>query len=482
MTLSVNQTTSGPGVSRGRGECGLCRARRPLHSLVLMVSICWLLPLATCIPKAAAQPQPEHKPADTTPKDAPKAAEKKDEKKDKKEEKKDRWFAVKGATVHTISGPTLEQATIVCKNGKVYAIGRSVPIPHDAEQLDATGFHVYPGLIAVRSVTLVGGEPPEDTTDVFSLASTAALASGLTTVVTGNTAAKVTYGTLEGMIVKRNLFETMRYRSTDPGGKRRMREGFEKARQYLRDQQAFEEDRKRNPDLKAPDDKNVKSGDAALALRLLKGEATALVDADTAGELLQLCDLVEEYGFKMVIRGAREGWTVAPRLARAGIACIITPRSRVDPDPRMLRPNGGTIENAAILHDHGVQIAVIPSIPGIGFGGLGGRDLMQLNLEAAFAVRGGLSEETALRAITLDAARILGVDDRVGSIQVGKDADFFVADGDALYYMTMSRWTIVNGRIMYDKNKETLLNHIRPDGNINPPPPNDVWPKRLGSD
>lgn len=428
----------------------------------------------------ASQPEAPAKP-DAKPDGAD--ADKKDDKhKEKPAEKKDRWLAVTGGTVHTVSGGVVDGATILCKNGKIEAIGRRVNVPAEAETLDASGFQVYPGLIAVRSLTLVGGEPPEDTTDVYSLQTSAALAAGLTTVVTGNTAAKVTFGTLDGIVLRRNLFENLRYRSSDPNGKRRLREAFEKARQHLRDLQSFEDEKKRNPDAKAPDDKNVKSGDAALAMRLIKGEVVAMVDADTTGDLLQICDLVDEFGFQVVVRGAREGWIVAPRLARAGIACIVTPRTRDDPDPKLLRPSGATIENAQILHSHGVRVAVIPALPGISFSGLGGRDLMQLNLEAAFAVRGGMSEDDALRTITLDAARVLGVDDRVGSIQIGKDADFYIADGDALSYLTHSRWTVVNGRIMYDKMKDTLLNHIRPNGEIDPPAPKDYWPKRLGDE
>ena len=100
-------------------------------------------------------------------------------------------------------------------------------------------------------------------------------------------------------------------------------------------------------------------------------------------------------------------------------------------------------------------------------------------MEAAFAVRGGLPEEAAVQAITLDAARILGVDHRVGSIEVGKDADFAIVDGDLLHYMTLVRWTVVNGRVAYDKKKEGLLDHIRPDGDRNAPPPSDYWPRAL---
>ncbi|MEW6253595.1 MAG: amidohydrolase family protein, partial [Planctomycetota bacterium] len=120
-----------------------------------------------------------------------------------------------------------------------------------------------------------------------------------------------------------------------------------------------------------------------------------------------------------------------------------------------------------------------PPTPGITLWGVAGRDLLHLNMEAAFAVRGGLSDDDALRAITIDAARLLGVDDRVGSLEVGKDADVVVCDGDILHYMTQVRYTIVNGRVAYDKSKSTLFAHIRPEGKPAPAEFDDAWPKRL---
>lgn len=400
-----------------------------------------------------------------------------------KTDKPDVYFAVTGATVYTVSGPVLQDAVILCKNGKIEAVGPGIKIPEKAEILDATGHYVYPGLVAVRSVALIGGEPPEDTTDCFTLQATAALAGGVTTVLTGNTAAKITIGTVDDMVVRRNIFETIRYRAADPAGKKRLRESLERVRKYMRDLAAYEDIKARDPSAKAPDDRVVRAGEAAIHYRLLKREAIALVDADTAYDMIQICELAEEYGIRFVIRGAREGWTIAPRLGRAGVSAIVTPRTRADPDPQLLRANGGTIENAAKLHQHGVTVAVVPSIPGISFGGLGGRDLMQLNLEAAFAVRGGLPEDVAIRSITLDAAKVLGVDNRIGSIQPGKDADFVIVDQpDLLGYTTLARWTVVNGAVMYDKNKDTLLSHIRPNGSKDTPPPPDAWPRRLGED
>ena len=127
-----------------------------------------------------------------------------------------------------------------------------------------------------------------------------------------------------------------------------------------------------------------------------------------------------------------------------------------------------------------MTFAIIPRSTGIATWGIAGRDLMHLAMEAAFAVRGGLPNDAAIRAITIDAARILGVDHRVGSVEVGKVADFAIVDGDLLHYMTMARWTVVNGRIAYDKKKDSLLNHIRPDGNLDAPAPDEYWPRSLG--
>jgi len=405
---------------------------------------------------------------------------------EEKTKKEDKWFAVLNGTVHTVSGPVLEGATVLCRNGRILEIGRQLTLPEGTETIDAAGLHVYPGLVAVRSSGIHGGSP-EDGTDVYSLNMSLALAAGITTAVSGEVAAKLTYGTLDDMIVKRDLFESLSYSSRNPNGKRTVREGLDRVRQYLRDVAAYEEDKRLNADAKAPDDKWIR-GPYASYLKLLKGEAAALVDAGSAHELLEFCELADTYGIRFVVRGAYEAWTVAPRLSRAGMAAIVTPRQRIDANPQLNRPSGSTIENAQILHDHGIRVAITPvgSLFGPGYsislGGLAGRDLLHLALEAAFAVRGGLPNDDAVRTVTIDAARILGIDNRVGSIEIGKDADFVVTDGDLLHYKTLARWTVVNGRVAYDKQKEGLYSHIRPDGDVNAPPPDDYWPRRLGVD
>ncbi len=436
--------------------------------------------IGLCAPPAPAQGRRAAQPPPAGVKESDAADKnKKAEKESRKKEPPDRYLVIRAGTLHTVTQGDLRGVSVLTKNGKIVEIAERVAAPPEAEVLDARRFHVYPGLVAATSGGLLGNEPPDDTTDVFSLPMTLALAGGITTAVTGNTAAKLSYGDIEGMIVRRELFKPLRYPTSDPGARRDLREKFERVRQYLRDLEAHEEKKKIDPKVEPPDKEWLK-GEYETIYKLMRKEATAVMDASEAAQLRAAADLAARYGFSLVVRGAMEGWTVAPHMARAGLSAIITPRSSQWAKDRLNRPTGSSIENAAILHRHGVPFAVVPEVSAITLWGLAGRDLLHLNMEAAFAVRGGLSNEAALRAITIDAARILGIDHRVGSIEPGKDADFAITDGDILHYMTHVRWTIVNGRIAYDKEKDTLFDHIRRGGDLEGPPPVDHWPRTLG--
>jgi imidazolonepropionase-like amidohydrolase len=126
-------------------------------------------------------------------------------------------------------------------------------------------------------------------------------------------------------------------------------------------------------------------------------------------------------------------------------------------------PSGSNLENGAILKQAGVRFAIIP--PSTSFtsstGGIAGRDLMTLPLEAAFAISGGLDEQTALEAITITPAQLLGIADRVGSLQPGKDADIIILDGNPFHYNTFVQTTIINGQVLYEKEKSTYFSHIQ---------------------
>ena len=311
------------------------------RSLLLALMIC-VFGLLVNVGSFAAEPTPETE-ADAANTDD-KADTKEDEREEKDQQAEDRFFAVTGATVHTVTGSVLRGPTVLCKNGKIAAIGHGVTIPEETEVLDASGFFLYPGLVAVRSRQVLGSEPPDDNTDLYGLPMTLGLAGGITTAVTGTTAAKLSFGTLEDHVVRRDLFHNLQYGTTNPDGRRKFRQSLERARQHIRELQAHEEKKKVNPKAKPP---AALKGDDEKAWKLLRHELVALSTANTAHELSDLATLAQQYGFRLVVQGAVEGWTVAPTLARAGVQAIVTPRTRRDRDETTNRPNGSSIENAS---------------------------------------------------------------------------------------------------------------------------------------
>jgi len=447
-------------------------ARRgiPLCSLLFLLFVATepTLPAQTSLLDGGrrATPTDDKKPDDKKPdekgdakddkKDAEKDKDAKEKDEKKKKEKKDEWLAVLHGDVHTITDGVLRGATILAKNGRIHEIGYAVEIPKEAATIDATGMHVYPGLVAVNSSGILGGEPVDYTTDVYSQSMTFALAYGWTTVVSGNSAGKLTWGSLDGLLLRDNLWLRMGYSSGDE--RRRVRDDLDAARDFRRRKKQFDHDKAAGLTVEEPKPERVNDA----YLKLLDGDLLARFNASSAEDLRSISKLVTEYGFRAVIFGATEGWVVAEELGRAGVSCVISPHTVRRTNDELNRANGATIENAALLHSHGVQVAVIPQGQRLSVDGLVDRDLRTPTIEAAFAVRGGLPRAAAEESLTINAARVLGVDDRVGSLEVGKDADWIVLDGELIDYESLVYYTVVNGRLVYDKAKEPLFAGVRP--------------------
>ncbi|TVQ61665.1 MAG: hypothetical protein EA378_07925 [Phycisphaerales bacterium] len=388
-------------------------------------------------------------------------------------------LAITGATVHTVTGPTLRGYTILTKDNTIDRIGRNLTIPEHATVIDASGMHVYPGLIALRSSRFIGN-PPQDATDPYDLTMLLALAGGITTAFDNGNVAKLTYATLEDHFVRDNVFIDITYSTNNPQNRKRLRESLEAIRNYDREKAAYDRRKARDPLLEEdPPDESVLRGRNARFVPLVRGQRPAFARAQTTYDMLELARLAETFGFQLVIEGAREAWAIAPELARANVSVILNARNRVPPNERFNRPTGSSIENAAILHRHGIRVGITAPGAGIGTGGITGRDNLNLPFEAGFAVRGGLPEDAAVRAITIDAARILGIDDRLGSIEPGKDADLIITSQPLIRYTSNVEYAIVNGRVVYDKDMDTLFNHIRPREGSEAEPPKDEWPRRL---
>ena len=166
---------------------------------------------------------------ETSEKEMPKETKKSEQQEEKEKKKKeDHYLVLTGGDLYTITGPVLEKTDILIKNGVIEEIGQSLEVPEKSQALDVTGMRVYPGLIAVASSGILGREPPENSTDLFDLDLLLALAGGLTTVVTGNTAAKITYGTTEGMVLRRNLFSNISFSRRSPQKRQALKQDLDR--------------------------------------------------------------------------------------------------------------------------------------------------------------------------------------------------------------------------------------------------------------
>src|SRR5262249_8804616 len=178
------------------------------------------------------------------------------------------------------------------------------------------------------------------------------------------TAVKLRRFSVKEPVVREKLYATLSWSDRNPGGKRSLREKFQKAADYLRQFRDWEEKVKKDKDLKEPAKKDVDSS----VLTVLKGETLAKFTSNDRDDILGIARLAQEYGFRPVVEGCTEGWTVAGELGRAGAYAIVTPRERRAKDEQLVAEAGSNIKNAAILHQAGVQVAVIPATESVDLG------------------------------------------------------------------------------------------------------------------
>lgn len=265
---------------------------------------------------------------------------------------------------------------------------------------------------------------------------------------------KLSFGELESMLVTQTPFIALSSSSlTGSLNRHTWRASIAKARRYVKDQAAHEAVVKAGKKSQPP--KKTVSDDL---IRLVKRETYLRTTATSADGIRSMIALAQELDYKLMLDGVTEGWLTASDLSEADVPVIITPRNRRSPLRGREDSSGSSIETSGILERAGVPFAVMPMSSSISLNGLAGRDLTSLPLEAAFAVRGGCSNATALAALTIVPARLLGLQDRLGSIEKGKDADLLILDGPPLDYRSYVETAIVSGKVRYDRAKD----HVYP--------------------
>lgn len=372
-----------------------------------------------------------------------------------------KMLAIVGGKIITMAGPVIDRGTILIDRNKITGVVEGVIVPPGAESVDVSGKIVMPGLIdahshvgIVEEIYREEGDDCNESTDPVTPHLRAidainpadpgfrdALAGGVTTVVTGPGSANIiggemvamkTQGTVvDEMIVrfpaglkaalgenpKRSYGRDKKMPATRMAAAALLREALTLAQNYLK---------KENPE------KDLKMESLA---RVLKREVPLRVHAHRADDIMTSVRIASEFGVKLVIEHCTEGHLVAAQLAARGIPAVVGPlitnRAKVE-------MQGITLKTAAVLAGAGVNFAIMTDHPAV--------PIQYLAASAALAKKGGLSDEQALQAVTINAAAILDLDDRMGSIEPGKDADIVIWDGYPLDISSRVEQVFINGQ------------------------------------
>ncbi|MGQ0541251.1 MAG: amidohydrolase family protein [Blastocatellia bacterium] len=371
-------------------------------------------------------------------------------------------IAVKGETVWTMAGePITNGVVLVNINGKIEAVGAAASITIPANYRVINAKVVTPGLIDSHTVIGLNGylNQPHDQMAIDGGASVQpelraidaynaeerliewVRGFGVTTIHTGHQPSALISG--QTMIAKtagKNVDEAtmiplamIAVTLGDSANAGAGRSPGTRAKQaaMLRAEliKALENSKKTD----AP--KDLKS---EIMVRVIKREVPLLVTAEKSQDIMTALRIAKEFNIRIVLDGVSDGHLIANEIKASGFPVIV--------HPTMARPGGErenlSMENAAKLRSAGIPVALQS-----GYEGYVPKTRVVL-FEAAMAAANGLSRSDALAAITIDAAKILGIDGRVGSIAVGKDADIAMYDGDPFEFTTHCTGTIINGKVV----------------------------------
>jgi imidazolonepropionase-like amidohydrolase len=376
--------------------------------------------------------------------------------------------AVRGETVHTMAGPPIKDGVVLIRNGKIEQVGPASQVRIPAEYKVLNARVVTPGLIDARTVVGLAGylnqphdqdqletsspmQPELRAIDAYNPREKLVewlRSYGVTTIHTGHAPGALVSG--QTMIVKTYgdaatgavlspaamIAVTLGNAGLGQAGKSpgtrskaiaMLRAELVKAKEYESKWSTAPDDKKPSRDLRME----------TLA-RAIKGEMPLLVNVHRAHDILSALRLAREFNIKMVLDGASEAYLVVEQIKSAGVPVII--------HPTMYRA-GGEAENLSMETAATLQKAGVPVALQSGFEGYVPKTRLVL-FEAGVAAANGLSFSDALSTVTINAARMLGIAGRVGSLEPGKDGDVALFDGDPFEYASHVTAVIIDGRIV----------------------------------
>lgn len=386
----------------------------------------------------------------------------------KKEEGKK--MLIKNAKIYTMEEEGIIEGDILIQNGKIMKIGKVEE--EDALVIDANGKFVFPGMVEAHchlgmEESAIGfeGDDVNETTDPITPHMRAidgcnpmdetivnACKAGVTSVAAGPGSANVIGGTfvaykthgicidemkIKEAIAMKAAFGENPKRVYHEKGKIRtrmniaalLRETLMKTREYMMKKEAAKGDIMRMPayDMKLE-----------AMIPVLKKELPLKCHAHRADDILTVIRIAKEFDIKVTLDHCTNGEVIKKQIKESGFPAIVGPSFGHKTKFELANKS---FKTPAILHEAGILIAITTDSPVI--------PEEYLPLCAALAMKNGLDEMEALKAITINPAKILGLDDRIGSIKEGKDADLIICDSSLLDTMNHVNYTIINGEIVY---------------------------------
>lgn len=380
-------------------------------------------------------------------------------------------IVIKNAKILTVTNGEINNGTVLVENGKIVAVGQNIPIPESAEVVDAAGKYLVPGFIDCHChVGIVPEEVDWEYSDVnettdpvtghlraidgidFSDRGFAdAIDGGVTALLIHPGSANVIGGTdiavkswgpsVEDRILRNPAGMKMAWTA---GGRRASRQGKNQPypttrmgvaailRQYLFEAREYLKKKEAGQEFPAKSVSQLMTLEA-LAM-VLKREIPARIHSMTPRDFQAIIRLQDEFGFDFTIEHGDEAHLIAPELAKRGIGVVYGPflGDRWVP----MFPNSNP-QAAKILAEAGVLVAFQTDHPVI--------SIRDLRLQAAICVKHGLNPDDALKMLTINAAKIMGLDKRIGSIEVGKDADFTIFSDHPLLVKSKVEQVYING-------------------------------------
>ena len=395
---------------------------------------------------------------------------------------------IRNATVLTVTKGTLQNTDLLLENGKIARIGKNLPAPAGAQVIDATGKYVMPGIIDPHSHTMIDAVN-EGTLSVTSMVRIRdvlnptdqniyrQLAGGVTTInvlhgsantIGGqNAVVKLKWGrdvdemlfpnappgikfALGENVTRKNSQQVqqatgqpLRYPATRMGQEEVLRDAFTRARDYKAEWDDYNARVKKGEKNLVPPRRDL---ELEPLVEVLEGKRFVHAHSYRADEMLMLLELAKEFGFTVkTLQHGLEGYKIASEIAQAGTGLS----SFADEWSYKIEAYDAIPYNVPILMRHGV-VATVNSDSD--------ERARRLNIDAAKMMRyGGLTEDSALKTITYNGAVQLGIQDRVGSIEVGKDADVVIWSGDPLSVYSSAETTFIDGEIFFDKQRDLAM-------------------------